>query len=517
MLARANMTERGVTRAGVPVRIVALAIVLAALIPSAYLTYLAQDCPQLGRYHDDGLYWTAARSLARGTGHRIISLPGQPYQTKYPPLYPLALSVVWRVQPDFPGNVVPAVWLNWLCVPLFVLASYLVTEQFGISPPLRIAVAIMVALHPLVSFLGLFFMADLPFCALTLFSLTLAHRAFRDRSGMNALAAGVVGALAYVTKTAALPLLVIPIFFIAHRRPKQAAVTAGPLLSAMIGWHAWSYAHKSGTFLYYTDYLGYYLSGLTIADIPRIFSSNLLVFATAIGRMAVFDTYGGLRRELILVIIALVLAVAVFSAIRRNGVTVYTVFAGGYSLMLLAWNYPPDPRFVLPLMPLVLAGLLSAWRPSPRLLTFGAIVAVAVAAVHFDALVNALPRFVGEQRALRGDRNRAFAWIAQNGSGASKIITEHDTMLYLLTGRAASRMDCSPLAYYRGDVQQALAGVKSMITPRREGTAYLIRTPDYFNLLADHKAALWRYVEQSSAFSAVYRAGSVTIYRVDAQ
>ena len=60
----------------------------AALAPSAYLAWTLRTMPHLGFYHDDSIYWVSGRSLAMGDGYRIQSLPGEPYQTKYPPLYP---------------------------------------------------------------------------------------------------------------------------------------------------------------------------------------------------------------------------------------------------------------------------------------------------------------------------------------------------------------------------------------------------------------------------------------------
>src|SRR5262245_1204078 len=74
--------------------------------------YCALLAPQrFGGYHDDGIYATTAKALATGQGYRIISLPSEPAQTKYPPLYPLLLSLIWRVYPRFPENVA---WLTML-------------------------------------------------------------------------------------------------------------------------------------------------------------------------------------------------------------------------------------------------------------------------------------------------------------------------------------------------------------------------------------------------------------------
>ena len=73
-------------------KLAAIGVFLAALAPSAYLAWTLRTMPHLGFYHDDSIYWVSGRSLAMGDGYRIESLPGQPYQTKYPPLYPALLA-----------------------------------------------------------------------------------------------------------------------------------------------------------------------------------------------------------------------------------------------------------------------------------------------------------------------------------------------------------------------------------------------------------------------------------------
>ncbi len=92
-----------------------------ALLPSAWTAWRARDGPHLGYLHDDAIYWVCAQSLAAGHGYRIASLPGEPYQTKYPPLYSLLLSAIWRIDPLFPRNLALAHLLAWLMVPFFVL------------------------------------------------------------------------------------------------------------------------------------------------------------------------------------------------------------------------------------------------------------------------------------------------------------------------------------------------------------------------------------------------------------
>jgi hypothetical protein len=59
------------------------------LLPSGIAAWLYRDIPQFGYYHDDAIYFAPAQAIAERGEYRIISLPGEPWQTKYPPAYPL--------------------------------------------------------------------------------------------------------------------------------------------------------------------------------------------------------------------------------------------------------------------------------------------------------------------------------------------------------------------------------------------------------------------------------------------
>src|SRR5438105_12250232 len=82
----------------------ALAAVAASIFISwAYWTAL--HAPAVGMFHDDGIYAVTAKALATGHGYRIISLPGEIAQTKYPILFPALLAAVWKLAPEFPQNL----------------------------------------------------------------------------------------------------------------------------------------------------------------------------------------------------------------------------------------------------------------------------------------------------------------------------------------------------------------------------------------------------------------------------
>jgi len=102
------------------------------LIPSLLQVWQLSDVPRFGEFHDDSVYYVTAKSLASGGGYRIESLPGEPAQTKYPPLYPLILSVAWRLDPQFPHNLPIAAWISWLALPAIMIQLLWVFPRLGI-------------------------------------------------------------------------------------------------------------------------------------------------------------------------------------------------------------------------------------------------------------------------------------------------------------------------------------------------------------------------------------------------
>src|SRR5574341_1395955 len=78
-------------------------VVVGLLIGAA--AFLGLNPDTLGLFHDDGIYAVVAKSLSEGDGYRILSLPGEPAQTKYPFLYSYFLSWLWKLDPRFPQNI----------------------------------------------------------------------------------------------------------------------------------------------------------------------------------------------------------------------------------------------------------------------------------------------------------------------------------------------------------------------------------------------------------------------------
>src|SRR5712692_1636786 len=147
---------------------VALAIVLLALVPAARLAWMAREMPHFGHLHDDSIYWVSGKSIAEGRGYRILSLPGEPFQTKYPPLWPLMLAAIWKIDPRFPENLKLGMALAWLMLPAFLAVTWRWSRTVGFGLPARVAMCALIALGPSVVFFSTSLLSDLAFSALLL-------------------------------------------------------------------------------------------------------------------------------------------------------------------------------------------------------------------------------------------------------------------------------------------------------------------------------------------------------------
>src|SRR5512138_1719756 len=144
-----------------------------SLIPFYVIAFMA---PAVGFFHDDGIYAVTAKALAEGKGYRIISLPGDVPQTKYPPLFPLLLAAVWKLFPAFPQNayllkLVPlAAGIAWLWL------TYVLLKRETGSQVLAAAITLVVASAAWTVFLSNVLLAETLFAALATGSLLLLRQ-----------------------------------------------------------------------------------------------------------------------------------------------------------------------------------------------------------------------------------------------------------------------------------------------------------------------------------------------------
>ena len=516
-----------------------IALVLLAIAPSAWLAWNFRAMPQLGFYHDDTINLVSAKSLADGAGYRIASLPGQPWQTKYPPVFPSLLALVWKLNPTFPSNLPWAALAVWLAFPLYVFLVRAVILQFGLRPFEAWVLTFAAALNPFATLLSISLMPELLFMTAFLASILLAEGALKaDSPWWLAPAAGLLAGFAYLTKSAALPLLfTVPFCFALRKQFRRGLVFAAAMFPAIAGWQLWVLAHASPghdlVTLYYTSYVGFQRYNVTLPDLPRVIWYNLDSYIRGVGRLLSFDTAIAETVHFERIIAAAAIAGAVRLA-RRSGRLQYPIAAIVMTAMLLVWHSQPDQRFVFPLYPLLLAGLWTelanlaaalrrAWnlRDRGQRVAAGIGTAVLASLALFVAFTHVYGDFVFLPRLLHayGDDLHAiqpvYSWVAQHTPAEANVYAYDDPLLYLYTGRRACGLPIpTRLYYYQDDPGIAhLLHTLPAFSKEQHLDYILLTTRDFYRDLHENGAKVSREtIEQSPKFEQVYAQRDARVY-----
>jgi hypothetical protein len=520
-------------------KLTAISVFVLALAPSAYLAWTLRDMPHLGFYHDDTIYWVSAKSLAAGDGYRITSLPNQPYQTKYPPLYPVLLAAIWQINPNFPSNLPLATLFAWTMLPVYLFTVWRYLSQCEFEWRVRSVLFLVAGLSPMAAVFSFSLMPELLFTALLLGAIMLAERAsVADTAWWLPLLAGVAGALAYLTKSSAGPLLItVPLCYALRRQFKKAVLYMAAMLPAVVGWQWWLSGHLSRSWdlvtLYYTNYVGFQIYNVTLGDLPLVMWHNLDGILMGAGRLLTFDVPFGSKHLERLAAVAAIAGCARMA--RRTHQLQYPTFACGFSLALLVWHYPPDQRFVFPLYPPLLAGLWTelenvyqvlrvSWRKpafadrAAALAGAGVLAALAllIAFTSTYGLFRFLPDVFASYRSDLAARRPAYEWLAHNAAPEAKVFAYDDPLLYLYSGRRSCNLPIPPKLYYHNDQ----AGIDKMLVNLPDFASeyqlnyVLIAKDDFYRDLHERGAqCLKQAVEGNRIFQPLYKTSAVTVYR----
>ncbi|HYL36169.1 MAG TPA: hypothetical protein VEV17_09685 [Bryobacteraceae bacterium] len=519
-------------------KLAAIGVFAMALAPSAYLAWTLRAMPHLGFYHDDSIYWVSARSLAEGHGYRIQSLPGEPYQTKYPPLYPVMLAGIWKWHPGFPSNLPMATLFAWLWLPAYLALAWTFFRQVGLGRWEQRGLVLAAGLSPVAVVFSFSLMPELLFTALLLASLILAERAGAPCAARwLPVLAGLCGALAYLTKSSAAPLLLsVPVCFAMRRQLRNAALFLVAMLPAPLAWQWWVSRHLSASWdlvtLYYTNYLGFQLYNVPWRDLPLVAWHNLDGLLTGAGKLLTFDVpYGSVYLERVVAVAAIAGCVRLA---RRTQKLQYPLAALGFALLMLVWHFIPDQRFVFPLYPILAAGLWTELKNVCRSLQLawnkpaladrcaawaGAGVLALLAAFVIFTTIFGLFRFLpGLFEMYRADleaRRPAYVWIARNVPAGASVFAYDDPILFLYTGRKSCSLPVPPKFYYHHDT----AGIDALLDSipdfaREHGLSYAFLTGGdfYRDLHASGAQRLIHAVQSSSAFQLLYSTPIVAVY-----
>ena len=214
----------------------------------------------------------------------------------------------------------------------------------------------------------------------------------------------------------------------------------------------------------------------------------------------------------------------------------YVLFAFGSACMLIVWHFPPNERFVLPLVPLAFAGLLTEMEHFAGMVRAGlrhrdvsqriasAIMASAVGLVFLGAL--GVQAYVGgvflnesaqQQRARNVDFRGAYAWIRANLPADAAVVAYNDPVLYLYTGRESISRPLPPSIWYAEDEAKAVELYRELPAYAHDhGAAYVYHTTtDLSRDMRDSDVApIEEAIRTNPDLTPIYERGIGTIYRV---
>jgi hypothetical protein len=472
-----------------------LAWVVLIFIFALYAFCLARIHPTrfFGLSEDDSIYFSSAREIAQGRGYVLPSVPGTPAATKYPILYSWILSWVWRWNANFPDNLRLAAALNGAFGIAFLTMAFVFLRSLkGLGDVAALTITAFCAVNPTVLFLSANLMSDVLFAALTLGACILAAKTTeKDSQAGTAVLCGVVTGVSILARTLGAPVAaglyfaillrsgwrkstifaacVVPFAAATFARsilavPQMPAVAAPPCADS---WRM--------TWLYYTSYTGYWKAdtfsnhvlGQTVKSgvSSVLFQPGIYVFNPSFIRPALLG----------FVLLVIVSALAVRGLVRQaqaGGWLPIHLALGCYLLPVIVWNYAASGRFLIPFLPLLLAGIwvefryviaqirASVQRPHS--------IAAKVAAGFFCAIGAALAIGAGiscwrgiqsntqlsESRAsLLEDKREAYSWLQQNSPADARILAYEDVSAYLYSGRLGMRPTIfSPAGIYRPEI-----------------------------------------------------------------
>lgn len=254
--------------------------------------------PAFGLFHDDGWYAVLAKALATGQGYNAINLAHSGHYI-YPPLYPFLLSLLYRISPEFPSNVILLKCLSVAAVLSLAVIVFRIFDRPNRLPrPLAFLVAVCTAVAPsLVMLATSSLMSECVFTALQFAALWSAKRCIDNREHhrtVNSWATALLATAAYLTRTAGIGLLAgLAVVFLRRRMFRELAVLAATLIVGAGSWSAYARFHTNPIQVapgyvaqFWTRKAGASNEKVSASDLPaRILQQGAVIAAADAGAM----------------------------------------------------------------------------------------------------------------------------------------------------------------------------------------------------------------------------------------
>ncbi|MGQ0560323.1 MAG: ArnT family glycosyltransferase [Gemmatimonadota bacterium] len=351
---------------------------------------------------DNGVYVALSRSLVEQGAYLSIHDPVATPHTYYPPGYPtiLAIASLLGIQP----------WVHIKLVTVAFSAAGVALAYLWLrrrtTAGIALFAALVTAISPGLLVMSHYELSDVPFWALAMLALWLMEAVPREARGRVVVAA-LAAAAAYLTRTAALPMVVAMIgWLVLEKRWKQLAILVAIVTPAMGWWYWWTHTHTAGNVygnqFWYLDVYAPELGRASFTDLLKRIPEN----TKAYGGIMLPLLFRGQPGPFIFGLALLLLAIAGWAlrlrgggggggggtGLRRFGLS--EIFFPLYGGMLFLCPPPwAGERYMLPLIPLALTYAAEAvlWpirrRRAALALSVGAIATLAFVLLAGPAIV----------------------------------------------------------------------------------------------------------------------------------
>jgi len=235
-------------------------------------------------------------------------------------------------------------------------------------------------------------------------------------------------------------------------------------------------------------------------------------------------------------VVAVAMIMGVVRLARKGTLVDYAVFAIFSTAILLVWHYPATERFVLPMFPLLAAGLATEgehlWnmlRPALRhpkmdqriagYLFGGAAAAILLAALGLQVYVSLfyLKDTADSKRVNLVARRADYQWIADNLPPAAAVLSYDDPLLYLYTGRRGNYLPMMPRWWYADDKRSAVDAYRNLEAYcRTRGLGYIYFSQQDLSREAgdEERLAVEKILQSNAALAPLHTTASGTVYQV---
>ncbi len=476
--------------------------------------------PGYGLFQDDGIYLVTAKSLAEGTGYRIVSLPSAIPQTKYPPVFPVLLAGVWKIFPHFPENTFALKFVPLLSMLCWLWLTYVLLRRISGSPGVCRYLILLTAASPAVVYCSVTLLSEMTFACLlsgALLFLTRLHEEETPRTSA-VLYASVLTAAAILTRMAALPLVFAGALPLLVRRKTGPALlyllTTGAMLGPWLGWASHANPPLNSIEAYYGG--GNYAAWTLLANFTwhqrmTVVLHNLLMMLLSPGYLMGMRLSGW---ESVPVLLLAGFTVYGLLLYQSNGITPLNLFVLCYAALILLWVFPP-PRFLIPLLPFLLffcymamshfCGTVFKSRSGFRVVRVCCLIVLALLLTRglFTQARKTIQHRSAQFPSFENDDWNEITslsrWITGNTPKDAILEGNLDPVWFLSTGRKSVRAFLArPFEVFYSANPQNPVGTYSEFVQNllREHADYLMRTPDrdygegkYLNGLIDRLAS----------------------------